>query len=342
MCRSYPIITLSVQTLNFNRTIMKKYICILALLFPLSLLAAPKKGPKSEIKVASYNLTASAQRAQDVKKEKAPVQRLWSNSVGAVADQIVSMDCDVVGLLDVCDSIAGRKGDAGLPKALETRGADYSWMILSNTRPSLPYEGAYYKTQAIIWKTSKYNCLDWGINWLGGFFDKNRIAGDLKGDAAKSVTWAKFREKSTGKEFYFMVATVNGASNEALNVCNCRNLIKIADEKIVTDARPSIIVGSFNMQDNTPGYTECLGVSKWVDVYARMKSDGMLMPSELEIKHTRNNTQGTKPSSGRPDYIFVDGFGIDAYNVSREKFPASDDTLVYPSYGFPLISTLTF
>lgn len=321
---------------------MKKYIYIFALLLPLSLAAAPKKGPKSEIKIASYNLTASVQRAQDVKKGNAPVQRLWSNSVGAVADQIVTMDCDIVGLLDVCDSIAGRKGNAGLPEALDRRGVNYSWKILSNTRPSLPYEGAYNRTQAIIWKTDKYDCIDWGINWLGGFFDKNRIAGDLKGDATKSVTWAKFREKSSGKEFYFMVATVNGASNEALNVCNCQNLISIADKYIVTDGKPSIIVGSFNMQDNVPGYREHLSQSRWFDVYARLKEETLLPASEVSMKHTRNNVQGTKPSSERPDYIFVDGFDIGSYMVSREKFLSADGTPVYPSYGFPLITTLIF
>jgi hypothetical protein len=321
---------------------MKRILYILLLLTPVVLGAAPKKGPKSEIKVAVFNATASNTRSQDVSKGKAPIQRLWSNSVGAVADQIIAMDCDVVGIINVCDSIAGRKGNVGLPEALKAKGADYSWLILSNTRPSLPIEGAYNKTQAIIWKTDKYDCIDWGINWLGGYFDKNRLPKGVDGDATKSVTWAKFCEKNTGKEFYFMAASANGASNKELSLANCQNLVKIADEIVVLDGKPSIIVGSFNMQDNTPGYTEGLSTSRWVDVYNRLKADGMLMDSELKNKDTRNNAQGNKSSGGRPDYILVDGFSIEFYMVGRAKYPASDGTLVYPAYGLPVMATLTF
>ena len=321
---------------------MKKILLYILLLLPIAMGASPKKGPKSEIKVAVMSVTASQTRAKEVSSGKAPVQRLWSNSVSAVADQILAMDCDVVGLTGVCDSIAGRKGNVGLPEALKAKGADYSWLILSNTRPSLPIEGAYNKTQAIIWKTDKYDCIDWSINWLGGFFDRNRLPKGVNGDATKSVTWAKFREISTGKEFYFMVTSTNGASNKELNMANCQNLIKIADEIVVLDEKPSVIVGSFNMQDNTPGYTECLSKSRWIDVYSRMKLDGMLMDSEVKTKDTRNNSRGDKSSGGRPDYIFVDGFSIDFYMVGRAKYPSSDGTMVFPAYGFPVIATLTF
>ena len=312
------------------------------LLLPLALGAAPKKAPKSQLKVAVMSVTASQTRANDVLSGNAPVQRLWSNSVGAVADQILAMDCDVVGLTGVCDYIAGRTGNVGLPEAMKVKGADYSWLILSNTRPSLPLEGACNRTQAIVWKIGKYECIDWSINWLGGFFDKNRLPKGVNGDATKSVTWAKFREISTGKEFYFMVTSIIGASNKELNMANCQNLIKIADEIVVLDEKPSVIVGSFNMQDNTPGYTECLSKSRWVDVYSRMKLDGMLMDSEVKTKDTRNNPRGDKYSAGRPDYIFVDGFDIDFYMVGRAKYPASDGTMIFPSYGFPIIATLTF
>lgn len=305
--------------------------------------AAPKKTTaRSDIRVAAYNLTASKTRAKDIEKGKAPVQRLWSNCVGAVADQIVAADCDVVGLLDVCDSIAGRKGDVGLPEALEERNGGYSWLILSNTRPGLPFEGAYNRTQAILWKTDKYDCLDYGINWLGGYFDKNRIADDLKGDATKSVTWARFREKSTSEEFYFLAASTNGASNVQLSRANCENLLKIAEEIIVAGGKPSVIVGSFNMQDDAPAYRECLAYSKWTDVYQRLKDDSLLSSEEISNRNTRNNANGVKPSGGRPDYIFARGFEIEDYKVARDMFPAADGSTVYPAYGFPVIAALKF
>ncbi len=305
--------------------------------------AAPKKKVRdSEIKVAVYNLTASKTRARDVEKGKAPQQRLWTNSVDAVAAQLAEIDCDVVGLVDVCDSIAGKTGGSGLPEALAEIKGGYSWLILSNTRPSLPYEGAFNRTQAIIWKTDRYDCIDHGINWLGGYFDKNRIADDLKGDATKSVTWARFREKSTSKEFFFLVASTNGASNEELSRVNCMNLLKIADEMVVSDGKPSVMVGSFNMQDNAPVYLDCLAYARWVDVYRRLKDDLLLPSSELTDRNTRNNAKGVKSSGGRPDYIFADGFDIGTYTVVRDRFPASDGTMVYPAFGFPVVAVLKF
>ena len=321
---------------------MRRLLYIILLMAPIVLDAAPKKAPKSTIKVAVYNLVVSQTRAQDVAKGNAPASRLWSKSYCAVADQIIAMDCDIIGLTAVCDSISGHKGNFGLVQTLKGKGADYSMLILSNTRPSLPYEGASYRNQAIIWKTDKFECIDYSINWLGGYFDKNRLPKGVSGDASKSMTWAKMREKATGKEFYFMVASTNGASAKELNMSNCQNLIKIADEIVVTDGKPSIIVGSFNMQDNSPGYKECLEKSRWIDVYNRLKLDGMLMETELKTKDTRNNPRGDKPAGGRPDYIFVDGFSIDFYMVGRAKFHAADGNLVYPSYGFPVMSTLTF
>ena len=321
---------------------MKRVLYIILLLVPMILGAAPKKAPKSTIKVAVYNIGVSQTRAQDVEKGNAPSARLWSKSYCAVADQIIAADCDIIGITAVCDSISGLKGDYGLMKVLDAKNAGYSMLILSNTRPSLPYEGVSYRNQAIIWKTDKFECIDYSINWLGGYFDKNRLPKGGQGDASKSMTWAKMREKATGKEFYFMVASTNGASTNELNMTNCQNLIKIADEIVVTDGKPSVIVGSFNMHDNTPGYTDCLATSRWTDVYNRLKLDGMLMDSELKTKDTRNNPRGDKPAGGRPDYIFVDGFSIDFYMVGRTKFAASDGNLVYPAYGFPVMSTLTF
>ena len=323
---------------------MKKLIYIFLLLASLVAEAAPKK-TKSELKAAVYYLHNSASRAQNVKKGECGPERLWSNCVSAVAEQIIATDCDVLGLVGICDSIAGRVGYTGLPQALEAKKAGYSWLALSNTRPSLPLEGAYNKTQAIIWRTEKYDCIDYGINWLGGYFDKNRIHKDLKdvkGDATKSVSWAKFREKATGKEFYFMVASTNGASSKILNSVNCENLIKIADEIVVTDGLPSIITGSFNMNDKTPGYVEHLATSRWVDVYDRLKTDGMLLESEIKTNHTRNNVRGDKLSGGRPDYIFTDGFDITFYMVGRNRYPSSNGEMVYPSTGFPVITYLKF
>ena len=139
-----------------------------------------------------------------------------------------------------------------------------------------------------------------------------------------------------------MVASTNGASNEELSRVNCENLLKIAEEIIVTDGAPSIIAGSFNMQDNTPVYMDCMAYSHWKDVYVQLKEDGLLPSSEVSNKNTRNNVKGEKSSGGRPDYLFVNAFDIETYTVVRDRYPSADGTPVYPAYGFPVVSCLRF
>ena len=85
---------------------MKRFVLSCLLLLPL-LLGAQSK---STLTVVSWDASNSIGRGKDVKKGKMDVQRLWSNSFEAAADMLAELDADIIGLQDVCDSIAGRAG----------------------------------------------------------------------------------------------------------------------------------------------------------------------------------------------------------------------------------------
>ena len=78
---------------------------LMALLWALCTLAAPK----TPLRVGTYDVANSFNRRVQAEKGNMSLQRMWCNSAIAVADAIIEADCDILGLQDVCDSIAGRR-----------------------------------------------------------------------------------------------------------------------------------------------------------------------------------------------------------------------------------------
>ena len=86
-------------------------------------LLVPLLAQAQSFKVGTYNICTSGSRKSFVEKGKAGViadpQRYWCNSATAVADMIADLDCDVIGIQEVCDSIWGNKG-AELTQSIAT------------------------------------------------------------------------------------------------------------------------------------------------------------------------------------------------------------------------------
>ena len=82
---------------------MKRFLTTyLCLLLPLLLSAQPMP----RFKVGTYNIFTSDSRLKNVRSsDQVSPQRLWCNSYTAVGDMIVHMDCDILGLQEICDSI---------------------------------------------------------------------------------------------------------------------------------------------------------------------------------------------------------------------------------------------
>ena len=89
-----------------------------------------------EFKVGTYNLFTSDSRlkAVNANPEVSP-QRYWCNSAPAVASMISELDCDVLGLQEVCDSIWGVKGENDIRKLVAAQGkVDYDWVLYPNSK----------------------------------------------------------------------------------------------------------------------------------------------------------------------------------------------------------------
>ena len=329
---------------------MRKTIGILLLLLCMSAAAAPKG--KAPLRVGTYDVSNSFNRRVQAEKGKMPLQRMWCNSAVAVADAIIEADCDILGLQDVCDSVAGRRdGVKPLIDLVKERGGDYDWLVLSNKNPNFPLEGQMANGTGIIWRDSRFELRDWGIYWLNGIYDKPGRAKELKyGGNNASMMWVKLYDRKAEKEIVFASANTNGPTQydkgqkvvyHEINVANCQNIVDYMRNDIVPRDVPSVIAVDAHNAPSSDGY-KALTSSVWFDVHDRMHEEGSLSEESVKVKDTCNSPDESKIQGGRPDHILIDGLAIKDYKVLRKKYPTADGTLHYPALHFPVVAELSY
>ncbi len=327
---------------------MKRILSILSMLAAITALAAPKQ----PIRVGTYEITNSFNRRVQAEKGTMSPQRMWCNSAEAVAEAIIDADCDVMGIQDVCDSIAGRReGARPLIDVIKTKGGDYDALVLSNVNPNFPLEGSMQNGTGVVWRASRFELRDYGIYWLSGIYDKpGRDKSFSYGGGNASFMWVKLYDKSSGKELVFASANVNGPTQydkgkkviyNEINVANCRNLIRYMKNDVVPKGMPSIITLNSHNAPSHDGYKALIS-DVWQDVHNVLNDEGSLDETAVKLKDTMNSNDESKLQGGRPDHILADGFTPVAYAVLRKKFPTSDGTLHYPSLHFPVIADLKY
>lgn len=326
----------------------KTVLSIMALLLAMSTLAAPK----TPIRVGTYDISNSFNRKVQAEKGNMSPQRMWCYSATAVADAIIEADCDIMGIQDVCDSIAGRReGVKPLIDIIKERGGDYDWLVLSNKNPNFPFEGQMANGCGIIWRASRFELKDWGINWLSGVYDKPGRSKDYKyGAETTSMMWVKLYDRLAGKELIFTSASPSGPTQYAkgekvvyneINIANCRNIVEYMQLHIVPKGMPSIIAVSAHNAPSHEG-NKALNSSVWLDVHDRLHEEGALSEESERVRDTCNSPDERKIQGGRPDHVLVDGFGIKDYNVLRKKYPTVDGSLHYPALHFPVVADLNY
>ena len=316
---------------------------VLILLAILSLVTVSDAKPKKEkvtIKVGSYNLMTSDSRVKHIAKTPdMSHQRYWCNSAPAVASMISDLDCDIIGLQEICDTIWGLKGDKGVRLLMEKDGnKQYKWVLYPNSR-----SGKISYDVAIGYKSDVFTELESGIYWLAGVFDKSAVISDVYKGCNRPCVWAKLQHNQTGKILYFFsVHFVVPSISKQGNAFNAENCVVHAQELIGSKKIPSIIVGDFNAAKGAPGYDTVVNTGRWYDVYDVLREEGVLSNEETGWGTCNDKTE-VKWSYWRPDHITIDGNLIPiSFQTVRKKYPTADGTLHYPSDHFPIVAELKF
>lgn len=309
---------------------------ILIFIFLISGLAA---SAQEVIKVGSYNVAESDARMRQVKKGNFTPQRYYCNSADALATMIADLDCDIIGLQEVCDSmwVQAGSGNIDLRKMVaEKRGdADYDWVLFPNTT-----SGKISYDSAIGYKKSRFKKMSSGIFWMTEIPDQAKsVPGAPKGTDRPAV-WAKFKSKQTGQIFYvYSTHLVLGSMHkDGGNEYNATHFMRVAQDRF-EPKYPSIVVGDFNCAVGSEAFN-IMTSGRWADTFEWMKAKGMeLLPEDLEYGTTAfNNESG--PRKGVIDHIMFYKAEPLKYWVDRRKFTTVDGTLHYPSDHFPVIAEL--
>ena len=161
---------------------------------------------------------------------------------------------------------------------------------------------------AVLFKKDRFKLLDSGNYWLSETQDKPSFGWDAQ--CRRVCSWAKLKDKVSGKEFYFFSVHFDHIGKVARHESA---LIMLANIKKIAGDSPAICVGDFN---GTPD-------SEPIQI---LKSDGLLLDSREISKTPPYGTVGTTnqfnlnaPMKNRIDYIFVTkGIQVNKYGTLNE------------------------
>lgn len=312
---------------------MKGIITILLLLLSLQLSA------RQDFKVGTWNLWHPEQREKAVSSNpRVSAQRLWCNSSTAVADMLGALDCDIMGLQEICDSIW--TGPLNVRDAATSRGLEYEWIIYPNTA-----KGTISYDSAIAYRPAVFECVESGIFWLGGVYDRPEAAEDAPEGSVRPAVWARMKHKASGREFYFFCTHLlvpKPGDDPSRYDGNKYNAMMLREKirQIVPDDMPAILVGDMNVDEKGPSWNSlanciCMDARQYMQRAEILANDAMSW-----------GTQNLKDEGGFsrwwPDHIMFNGFRPLNYVIHREKFRTADGSLHYPSDHFPLTCDMQF
>ncbi len=160
----------------------------------------------------------------------------WVARRDTIASYIHAQDLDIVGMQEVLHNQL---------KDLQTRLPEYSFVGVG--RDDGKTKGEY---APIFFKKDKYEALDSGTFWLSQYPDSAGFIG-WDGACCRIATWAKLKDKSTGRIFMSINTHFDHVGIEARR--NGALLIIKKIREIVGD-EPAILTGDFNVDDTSDAY----------------------------------------------------------------------------------------
>lgn len=187
---------------------------------------------------------------------------------------------------------------------------------------------------AIFYKKSRFELLKSGDFWLSETTDKPNKGWDAV--LPRICTWGLFKEKKTGKTFYFYNLHMDHIGKVARSESAKLILAKIKEAGVKI---PVILTGDFNVNQNSDSYKvlEESGILK--DAYGLAKI-------KLDNSASFNNYGKGLGKDERIDHVFFSkAFGVDRYAILTDGYVDANDTsdgkysMHYPSDHFPVMVT---
>ena len=261
------------------------------------------KGDTDLIRVVTFNIRVAVDEGINS----------WDNRKELVASIIETYRADIVGLQEALKTQL-----EDLNKLLP----DFAWVGVG--RDDGAEEGEY---AAIFYNKKRFEVLEDSTFWLSETPDKPSIGWDAA--LKRVVTWAKLRDKITGKIFYHFNTHFDYkgvmARLESANLLNDR----VAE---VAGKTPAIVTGDFNFKSDFGGYKILTGGRKNylfdTQKIAKVDSSGSNI--------TYNRFGQFLEEGNKIDYIFIkNNIEVDKHKIIMDTFDGR-----YPSDHMPVLAVL--
>ena len=308
---------------------MKKItLLLIALLMAFVTDAKPKQNQSAvDLRIGSYNVWAHYARAGLIRKGKVVEARSWENSRSAVADLIVKLDCDFIGMQEV----SGVCRD-DLAKLVKKAGGKKYQLWWVNTYPETHRREV---GNAVFYDKRKFTIEDENIYYFSLTPEVMSKGWDEQRYYRAALT-AVVTHKKSGKKFFF-IATHGPLAKEA-KVHAGRLLVEF-DKKYNTQGLPTIVVGDMNSRPGDGFHQNML--KHFEDSY-------LVAEKKCGNVGTFNSAAGLDKNftleHRRIDHIYVHStdkgeIKVKSYEVNRDKYNVGGQ-MHYPSDHNPVVVDL--
>ncbi len=178
---------------------------------------------------------------------------------------------------------------------------------------------------AIFYNPKRFELLDSGDFWLAENPSLPAKGWDAK--CKRICSWGKFRDKQSGKIFYFFSLHMDHRGKNAR-----KHSIELILKKIpeISGDYPFFCVGDFNIHSDHPSIAPLFKDKRFVDSMSAAKTK---IPGPSGTFHKFKG----EAIGDRIDYIFVSpGTEVLSYEIITQSFTNADGEKIYPSDHFPV------
>lgn len=242
----------------------------------------------------------------------------WQYRKDSVADFIKKQDIDIVGMQEV----------------LHHQLLDLKERLPEYTEVGVGREDGATKGEyaPLFFKKEKFEVLDSNTFWLSQYPDSVGFIG-WDGACTRIATWAKLKDKKTGKVFMAVNTHFDHVGVEARN----KGALLIIDKiKEIVGDKPAVLTGDFNVNNQS-------------EAYSTITQNAFVLKDAFKIADERAGADHTFHDYGRIDksecemidFIFVTS-QIEVDKVFIPKEPLRKDNIQYLSDHNPQVANIEF
>jgi len=190
-----------------------------------------------------------------------------------------------------------------------------------------------YNYDAIFWLPSCLELLDSGGFWLNR--TSEQLSSDWGAHSVRAATWAKFREKDSGKECFHFNTHLDHVSDEA-EIAGSKLIVRKVAELAGNDV-PVFVTGDFNCSTGSLPYSIFME-HVFVDTYlAAGNVDSLESNTHNAFGGTKPSTSGKRKVFRRFDWILLrdtlQQFRVRSCEIIKDQEPP-----VYPSDHYSVLA----